>query len=99
MFNVIQGIVIRMSNILYACFNPKTLILESHIQQKYMEPKPQYQNFSSFKSFFWLTKQFIERLIFIQKISFLTNNDNGESSINVGKSLDLSDHYLPKGKY
>ena len=51
MFNVIQGIVIRMSNILCACFNPKPLILESHIQQKYMKPKPQYQNSSSFKSF------------------------------------------------
>ena len=39
MFNVIQGIVIRMFNNLCACFNPKPMILESYILQKIYETK------------------------------------------------------------
>ena len=50
MFNVIQGIVIRMFKNLCACFNPKPMILESY--RKYMKPKPKYQNTSLFISSF-----------------------------------------------
>ena len=83
MFNVIQGIVIRMFNNLCACFNPKPMILESYILQKIYETKTKISKLFFVKVPFGLQSNSLKS--FIQKILFLTNNNNGESSMNVGK--------------
>jgi len=91
MFNVIQGIVIRMFNNLCACFNPKPLILYS---TEIYETKTKISKLFFVKVHFGLQSNSLKSISFIQKFLFLINNNNGESSMNVGKPSNLSNHFL-----